>query len=302
MKVLVLMSQDSSSSAVTQPQTHRGAEISARGSSQMLTQEKPASVVRARLRYQCLRAVIALVLREMSTTYGRNPGGYLWAFIQPLAMIGILTVAFSLLLRTPSLGTSFLLFYASGFLTMRMYQEVGQVVGTAISFNKALLAYPRVTYVDAILARALLAVLTQTMVSVTVVAGIFVYDDVRGILNFTPILYTAAMAIALGLGIGTFNCYMSVSFPVYKTIWGIVTRPLMLVSGIFYIYEDLPESAQNILWYNPLIHLTGMMRTGFYSYYQPDYVSPTYVMLVALVPFFFGVLLLRRFSKDILYK
>ena len=34
-----------------------------------------------------LRAVAALVLREMSTRYGRTPGGYLWAILEPLGMI-----------------------------------------------------------------------------------------------------------------------------------------------------------------------------------------------------------------------
>ena len=76
------------------------------------------------LRFRGARAIIALILREMSTTYGRSPGGYLWAILQPVAMIVMLTLAFSVLLRSPSLGTSFLLFYASGFLIMRMFQEV----------------------------------------------------------------------------------------------------------------------------------------------------------------------------------
>ena len=261
---------------------------------------KPAA--QPHLRFRGARAIIALILREMSTTYGRSPGGYLWAVLQPVAMIVMLTLAFSVLLRSPSLGTSFLLFYASGFLIMRMFQEVVSAVGWAIGFNQALLAYPRVTYVDTLVARGVLSLLTQIMVSAIVLVGIFIYDDVRVILDFAPILLAYGMAILLGFGIGIFNAYASFSFPVYKTVWGILTRPLMLVSGIFYIYEDLPEFAQTVLWYNPLIHLTGLARMGFYADYDPGYISLLYVALVACIPMFFGVLLLRRYSKDILYK
>ncbi|MDA7422715.1 ABC transporter permease [Tritonibacter multivorans] len=261
---------------------------------------KPAA--HPHLRFRGARAITALILREMSTTYGRSPGGYLWAVLQPVAMIVMLTLAFSVLLRSPSLGTSFLLFYASGFLIMRMFQEVVSAVGWAIGFNQALLAYPRVTYVDTLVARGVLALLTQIMVSAIVLVGIFLYDDVRVILDFAPILLAYGMAILLGFGIGTFNAYASFSFPVYKTVWGILTRPLMLVSGIFYIYEDLPEFAQTVLWYNPLIHLTGLARMGFYADYDPGYISLLYVALVACIPMFFGVLMLRRYSKDILYK
>jgi capsular polysaccharide transport system permease protein len=238
----------------------------------------------------------------MSTTYGRSPGGYIWAILQPVAMIVLLTLAFSFILRSPSLGTSFILFYATGFLVLRMFQEVSGAVGAAISFNQALMAYPRVTYVDSLVARSVLAILTQVMVSAIIFTGVFLIEDVRVIIDFGPILMTYSMLILLAVGIGTFNSYMSFSFPVYKLIWGVLTRPLMLVSGVFYIYEDLPRVAQNILWYNPLLHLTGLMRTGFYSTYEPSYISLNYVALLGAVPMFFGALLLRKFSKDILYK
>lgn len=261
-----------------------------------------APVVPINLRFLCLRTVAALILREMSTTYGRSPGGYIWAVLQPVAMIIILTLAFSFLLRAPSLGTSFVLFYATGFMILRQFQEVTSAVGASISFNQALLAYPRVTYVDTLMARSILAVLTQIMVSAIIFTGIFIIEDIRVILNFSPILLTYAMTIMLAVGIGIFNAYMSFSFPVYKIIWGVLTRPLMLFSGVIYIYEDLPVSVQNILWFNPLIHLTGLVRTGFYSTYNPGYISLVYVALLGVLPAFFGFLLLRKFSRDILYK
>ncbi|WP_368484144.1 ABC transporter permease [Phaeobacter sp. HF9A] len=246
--------------------------------------------------------MVALILREMSTSYGRTPGGYLWAILQPLAVIAVLTLAFSMMLRSPSLGTSFLLFYATGFLVLRMFQEVSGAVGWAIGFNQALLAYPRVTYVDTLIARAILAVLTQIMVSVIVFATVFTIEDIRIIMDFKPILQTFGAVVLLAVGIGTFNAYASFSFPLYKTAWNVATRPLMLASAIFYTYDDLPTFAQNILWFNPLIHLTGLMRTGFYASYEPTYISLTYVCLVGAVPLFFGVLLLRRYTRDILYK
>lgn len=266
----------------------------------ILQEIRPAQ--RPRLRFRGTRAVIALILREMSTSYGRSPGGYLWAVLQPLAMIGMLTLAFSVLLRAPSLGTSFLLFYATGFLVLRMYQEVHAAVSWAIGANQMLLAYPRVTYVDTLAARAILAILTQFMVSGLVFAIVFGVEDIRVIMNFVPILQTLGAVILLAVGIGTFNAYMTFSFPLYKTVWAVLTRPLMLVSGIFYIYEDLPLFAQKVLWFNPLIHLTGLMRTGFYASYDPSYISLIYVCLCGGIPMFFGMLLLRRYAKDILYK
>ncbi len=248
------------------------------------------------------RVVLALILREMSTTYGRSPGGYVWAVLQPVATIIILALAFSLWLRAPSLGTSFLLFYASGLLPLRTFQEMAANVGAAISFNRALLEYPRVTFIDVIIARALLVVLTQAMVTLVILAGIFMFEDIRESVDLAPIVTAFALAAFLGLGFGVFNCFAMFAFPLWKTLWGVMTRPLILVSGVFYIYEDLPANIQDLLWFNPLLHVAGIARQGFYSIYEPSYVEPVLILGAAVLPMVFGFLLLFRFGRSMLHK
>lgn len=258
--------------------------------------------LRPQPKFQMARIVLALMLREMSATYGRNPGGYLWAVVQPVATILILVVAFSFVFRAPSLGTSFPLFYATAVLPIRLFQELSQVTGFSMIFNFPLMGYPRVTYVESYISRAILSILTQIMVSVIILVGIYVIEGDRPYIDFTPVLLAYGAAVFLALGVGMFNCYAVIAFPVWKTIWNILTRPLMLISGLFYLYEDLPQIGKDILWYNPLVHITGYNRTGFYSTYSPEYISMTYVFVFGLIPMFFGALLLYRFSKHILTK
>lgn len=266
-------------------------------------QPLPAAPARPSARMRSVRTIVALVLREMSTTYGRTPGGYLWAVLEPVAMIVILAIAFSFMLRSPSLGTSFLWFYASGILPLRVFQRVSQNVGTAIAFNRALMSYPRVTFVDVILSRLILSVLTQGLVVVVILFGTHSYDNVREIIAYDRVVLAMVAAIWIGFGVGTLNCYLTFRYPLWNTVWGIVTRPLILISGVFYIFEDLPELAQGILWYNPILHVTGLARTGlFSSVYAPDYLSPVYMFGWGAIPLFFGVVLLRGFGKDALYK
>lgn len=243
---------------------------------------------------------MALILREMSTRFGRTPGGYIWAVLEPLGAILILSVGFSLVLRSPSLGNSFLLFYASGYLILSLYQNVSQMVARSLIFSKPLLVYPRVTWLNAILARFLLNTLTNVMVAYLLLSLTLAMVDTRIILNAVPMIGAIAMTSVLALAVGTLNCALFGLFPAWENIWGIVTRPLFLASGIFYIYEDLPILAQDILWWNPLLHLTGLMRAGLYHNYRPDYVNLTYVASVSVVVLALGLLLLRRHHKDIL--
>jgi capsular polysaccharide transport system permease protein len=260
---------------------------------------RPAA--RPQLRHKALRSILALILREMTTTYGRSPGGYFWAVAQPVAMIVILALAFSLLLRSPPLGSNFILFYATGILPLRLFQMLSNNVGGAVAFSKPLLAYPRVTLADALIARAILTVLTQFVVAIVILTGIYMFVDSTDRLSFDAILLAYGLTVLLGIGVGAFNCFLFTLLPVWKIIWGIATGPLIILSAVIYIFEELPLFAQQYLWFNPLVHITGIMRSGFYSTYHPTYPDLAYVLTWALVPAFFGLLLLRRYGRTILY-
>lgn len=259
-----------------------------------------APAAAGRRRFATVRTVLALVLREMSSRYGRTPGGYVWAVLEPLAAIIVLSVGFSLVLRAPSLGTSFLLFYATGYLPFDLYMSVSNQVARAINFSKPLLQYPAVTWLDAVLARFLLNSLTSILVAILLLGGILIATDARATLDMVPVVQAMALAMLLGLGVGTLNCALIGLFPIWEVAWSIITRPLFLASGIFYIYEDLPPLAQDILWYNPLIHILGLMRTGFFPTYTAAYVNEVYVLAVSLVLLALGQILLGRYHREIL--
>jgi capsular polysaccharide transport system permease protein len=252
-------------------------------------------------KFRMARIVAALMLREMSTRYGRSPGGYLWAILEPLGMIALLSIGFSLLLRVPPLGTSFVLFFATGFVPFNLYQNLATMIARALIFSKALLAYPVVTWADAIIARFLLNGLTGILVSYAILGIVllaFVSDPVS--LDIGPVLLSMSLAILVGLAVGTLNCALTGLNALWGQVWTILTRPLFIASGVIFLYENMPPLAQQILWYNPLLHVIGLMRTGFYPSYIAAYISVPYVVGFSLVVLFFGVVLLGRYHRDIL--
>lgn len=240
------------------------------------------------------------MLREMGSTYGRSPGGYIWAFIEPVGALFIMSIAFSLLLRTPSLGTSFLMFYATAFLPLRVYNDIEKKVGSAISYSKPLLAYPRVTWMDAVLARFLLNLLTASLVFILVMSAILFAVQSHSVIRAAPIAIGLVIMILFGLGLGLLNAVLKGLVPVWKQIWRILTAPLILASGLIFILEDLPQGAQNVLWWNPLFHATGLVRMGFYPTYGAHYVSVGYCLTVGLTLVAAGFLLMRAHYKRVL--
>lgn len=246
------------------------------------------------------RTVFALMLREMATTYGRSAGGYLWAILDPVLGIALLSILFSLTLRQPPIGDNFVLFYASGYLPFAMFNSLSQKIARSVNFSRAFMAYPCVSFIDMLTARLLLNALTDVVVFMIVVTSIFVFWDLPIWINAGALASALGLGIILATGIGSLNCFIMTSFPVYERIWSIATRPLFLISGIFFTFDSLPKAAQDILWYNPLIHIVGMTRESLYPTYNGEYISPAYVVLIGLITLFFGLLLLVRHFKRLM--
>ena len=255
--------------------------------------------LRAR-RFRSLRTIVALMLREMATTYGRSPGGYLWAILDPVAALAVFSVGFGLIFHSPPLGNSFPLFYATGFLPFMLFNDVANKIATSINFSRPLLAYPAVSFLDALIARFLLNVLTHLMIAYIVFFGLVVIFDARADLDVPMILLSFCLAAFLGIGVGTLNCYLMTAFSIWERSWQIATRPMFVVSGIFFTYGSMPRAAQDILWYNPLMHVVGLARAGFYGGYRADYVSVTFVLAISCLTLLAGLLLLWRHHRGLL--
>jgi len=254
----------------------------------------------ARRRLKTLRSIMALILREIATTYGRSRGGYLWAILQPTGTIAVMTVVFSAAFRSPALGTNFPMFYATGFLPFALYLDASNKVTQSLMFSRQLLQYPTVSFVDAIVARFLLSLLTRLMVFYLVMSGIVFVFDLPLILDFPAILISLAMAATLGLGVGCMNCFLKSMYPIWEQIWNVLTAPMFIISTIFFTLEVVPPQYRTYLWFNPLVHIVAMMRRGFYPMYDAAYVSTPYVFGVSLTLIALALAFLKHWHRYIL--
>ena len=251
-------------------------------------------------RLRDLRVIAALVIREMGSTYGTSAGGYLWAIVAPVGAIVLLSVCFSFLVHRPALGTSFVLFYATGYLPFDIYNQLALKISASLRYCRMLLVYPGLTWMHAFLARLVLNMLTSLMVFFVVIAGIILSVETRSVINLAPILTGLALASLLGLAVGMMNCLLMGLFPVWERVWPVITRPLFLLSGLMFLYEDMPRFVQNFLWWNPVLHVIALVRRGFYPTYHASFVSVSYVCGVSLVLLVLSLLLLRRYYQRVL--
>lgn len=260
----------------------------------------PPLRVRPRGRLSAWRNVAALILREIATSHGRAPGGYLWAVIEPVAGIALLSAVFAVALHNPGLGVTFPLFYATGMLPFTMFTQLVTKLAQSLTFSRPLLSFPGVNWREALVARFVLNLGTQLMVSYLVLAGILTLFRTRAILDFGAIFEAYALCALLALGIGTLNCLLQGLFQVWTHVWSIIMRPMFIISSIFFLFESVPQPWRDWLWWNPMVHVVGILRRGVYPGYDAGWASPSYVALVGLVCLAFGLLFLRRHHREIL--
>jgi capsular polysaccharide transport system permease protein len=246
------------------------------------------------------RVLFALVMREMTTRYGRNVGGYVWAVLEPVATIALLSLIFSFIARQPPLGTHFPIFFATGYLPFHFYLDISRAVSASVTSNRALLTFPRVTIIDTVLARLILQSLTSFFVATIIITAFLLYFDEAIVIKYKFILFSTFLSIFIGFSVGIFNCITFTLSSTWQSIFGILNRPMFILSGVFYLFESIPNYAQYFLWWNPLIHITALMRAGFYPIYEPSFVSPAYVIMFAAVPFIIGILLIRAMQGALL--
>lgn len=260
---------------------------------------KPVSRPRS---FKTPRTISALILREMQTTYGRSPGGYIWAILEPVGAIAMFTLVISvgLKVRVPGIGSNFPLFYATGFLPFSLAMSTATKIASSLKFSAPLLNYPGVQFTDAIIARFLLNFLTHVIVFFILMTGIHLLFDISTIRNVPAIVSSLVLAALLGLGVGTVNCFLFSVSPLWSSMWTILTRPLLLISCVIYIFEDVPWMYQEFVLYNPHVHTIGLMRRGFYPTYDANYVNEIYVLGVSMTCLVFGLLFLHRFHRNIL--
>lgn len=244
--------------------------------------------------------VRALILREMATTYGAAPGGYLWAVLEPAAGIALLTFVFSLAFDAPPLGQSFPLFYATGFLVFMAYLNLSNKVAVAIRFSKPLLFYPPVRFIDPLFARLMLNGATEWVVAALVLGGIVIVFRQEAYFDYGALVLCFGLTVGLGFGVGTLNCALFSLLPLWERVWSILNRPMFVISTIFFLFEAVPHPYRDLLWFNPLVHLVGLARRAIYPGYDAAYVSILYVLGVSGVSLLFGLILLARWYRDII--
>lgn len=242
--------------------------------------------------------VFALFIRELKTRFGAYRLGLVWAFLEPISFVLVLTALRSFKKSGDFFGGEshnipFPVFFMLGYVSYQLFSKLLTQSAAAINANQGLFNYRQVRPIDAIQARGLLEVLTFSSVMLIFMTNFwwFGFDaKITDPLKFCSVLILLSM---LGGGVGMIICVGQLRFPEMGKVVPILTRPLFFISGIFFSLNDIPIEYQKYLLWNPVLHAIELIRNACYPMYNADSVSLVYLAFSALVVVFFGLSLYR---------
>jgi capsular polysaccharide transport system permease protein len=225
------------------------------------------------------RVLLALMLREARTRYGRQKFGYLWALIEPIIHIALFYAIFQYMLRIVPLGHSLPMFLATGLSTYLGFSNVMNRTQGGFASNEALLAYPVVSVMDVFLGRALLELATWAAATFIILGGLIVS-------GFDPLPRSVLMMISaillmfgIGFGLGMVIGIVSQFVPTIDSLISVPLRILYFASGLFYLPDAMPPAVRSILEWNPVLHGITLFRMGYYSNYDSHMLDLKYLVI-----------------------
>lgn len=248
-----------------------------------------------RSHFQVQRDVIyALLLRELSSRFGKTRGGFLWVLVEPIAHLVVPIVVFGFIRQRLVPGIEYPVFLVYGFLPFLLFKAICLQIVNGVNAGRGLLSYRQVLLMDVFIAKAMAHSMIQAIVFIVVLTGLAMlgYD----VLPPRPVELAGVLALAtvLAFGLGVVFAALTSLVPDARPVIQVMFMPLYFVSGILFPVTRFPDEWVQWMAINPVLHIVELSRVaGVEGYVPTKYLSITYPLTLALVATVIGLMLYR---------
>ena len=239
-----------------------------------------------------LRVIHALVIRDMQLRFGQSRIGYVWLVAEPaIWALGISTVHW-LAGHGLQHNIPVFLFYGLGYAPFYMFRGILTRNAGAISNGRSLLYHRAIRLHDLNISRTVLeAAACMPVILMLVVGGIII----GGYWPSDPGLFVFSLVLSalLAHGLGTLLAALIVFYEPLERFVHPFTYLMIPISGAFGMLDSLPESAREVLLWNPLAHVHEAMRYAQWGDLIVAHYDISYVLIWVLSLNFMGMMALR---------
>ena len=246
----------------------------------------------------------ALVYRELKTRISQVRFGFLGVFIEPLGVMAVFLIIFSILRGGRAGSLDIFLFLGSGIVYYTVFSDIAIRSANAMIANEALFFYRPVKPIDTVIARAIVETGLYAIVFICIIIGTFLKTE-SWILQDILLLFSSYIALAIySLGIGIFLMVSCHIYPSILQFIPFIMRPLWFISGVFISLSQVPQWLRPYLSWNPVFQAIELARHAFSTNYiiRTDEVSLLYLWECAIISLTIGLCVYSTNERRLLTK
>lgn len=228
-----------------------------------------------------LRVIHALLMREMTTRFGRGQLGFLWLVIEPLMLASAIGMIHWVGIKggghSERGSIPIFLFYVVGYAPFFAFRAIINRAPTALQANMTLMYHRQVRLSDVMLARNLLEAGAIFAVLALIIGGATWFVDRPP--HSLPVAAAALVIMfAMSNGVSMIIAAAAVRWEIVDRITHPLTYLSLPFSGAFFWLHDLPPSWREKLLWSPQPNIHEMLREGMFGPVVPAYYDVIYMV------------------------
>jgi lipopolysaccharide transport system permease protein len=241
--------------------------------------------------------------RELYGKYRGSVLGLLWTLINPLALMAVYTLVFSVLLKAFQIE-HYPLFVLSGLLTWVFFQSAVQMSCSSLFAQPALVKqvhFPRQMLPLAVVATNVVTL--GAMFIVVLAVNLIFIPEMRT--TFWAALPLLVPLVALVSGLAVVFGYLTVVYRDIEHLMNTIFLPWFFLTPVFYTLDQLPGLEGNA-WVADLIYYVNFVtpfveaiRDPIFFGQLPDLADVVYSVVAGLAALALGILVARRFDDQV---
>jgi lipopolysaccharide transport system permease protein len=246
-----------------------------------------------------------LVLRDLKVRYKNSVLGFFWSLLNPLLMMVILSVVFTVMIRIANVER-FPLFILAGLLPWN-FLAVSLIVSTRSIVDNAHLI-KKVYFPREVLPLA--TVLSELVHFFLALIALFALLPLFGVsftlwISFLPLLMSIQSIFIIGLAL--FLSTLNVFYRDTQTIMGVATNAWFFLTPVIYPLSTLPQKFQLgtltvnvqslVMSLNPMASLVTCYRSVIIEGVPPAFDLWSRSLIIAVFSFLVGYLVFNRYSR-----
>jgi capsular polysaccharide transport system permease protein len=244
------------------------------------------------------QTLVALLMREIVSRYGRTNLAFLWLIVEPLILCVGVMIVWSFI-KHDSHGIPLIAFIVSGYMPLTLWRHISSHAVSCIKHSAPLFYHRSVRPLDVLFASAILEFLGTSMALIAVLVTLrlsgLLEPEARLDLMLAGWLFMAWLSFAVGMVL----LALAERFDFVEKLVAPFQYLMLPTSGCFFMVGWLPTWVQHLSLYVPTVHCYELFRAGILGEAVETHYSTAYLVVVCMIGTAAGLSMMRRAAHSL---